>query len=82
MPFGLRNAPSVLLRMINVTLVGLVGICCVAYLDDILVSFPDETTHKQDLHKNFQALYICNLKLKRNKCEFSRAGHFFGRNYL
>ena len=70
MPFGLRNAPSVFQRMIDNTLVGLVGICCVAYLDDILVFSPDIQSHKQDLFKVFQALSVCNLKLKRSKCEF------------
>ena len=31
---------------------------------------PDEHSHKQDLFKVFQALSVCNLKLKRSKCEF------------
>ena len=54
MPFGLRNAPSVFQRIIDNTLVGLVGICCVAYLDDILVFSPDVYSHKQDLFKFFR----------------------------
>ena len=70
MPFGFRNAPSVFQRMIDDTLVGLVGICYVAYLDDILVFSPGLHSHKQDLFKVFQALSVCNLKLKRSKCEF------------
>ena len=31
---------------------------------------PDIHSHKQDLFKVFQALSVCNLKLKRSKCEF------------
>ena len=64
MPFGLKNAPSVFQRMIDNTLVGLVGIRCVAYLDDIFEFSPDIHSHKRDLFKVFQALSVCNLKIK------------------
>lgn len=37
MPFGLRNAPAVFQRMIDQVLGCLIGVCCVAYMDDILV---------------------------------------------
>lgn len=36
MPFGMLNAPAVFQRMINHLLGYLVGVCCVAYMDDIL----------------------------------------------
>ncbi|KAM0709942.1 hypothetical protein Q7P35_003986 [Cladosporium inversicolor] len=37
MPFGLTNAPATFQAYINRAMAGLVDICCVVYLDDILV---------------------------------------------
>jgi hypothetical protein len=37
MPFGLKNAPACFQRMIDNTLQPLLGKCCVAYIDDILI---------------------------------------------
>ena len=38
MPFGLKNAPSVFQRMIDNKVGPLLGSCCIAYMDNILVS--------------------------------------------
>ena len=69
MPFGLKNAPAVFQRMTK-TLGPLLGSCCVAYMDDILVFSPLEEQHKLDLEKVLSALSSQSLVLKRSKCEF------------
>ena len=56
MPFGLKNAPAVFQRMIDDTLGSLLGGCCVAYRDNILVFSPLEEQHKLDLDKELLAL--------------------------
>ena len=70
MPFGLRNAPAVFQRMIDTVLGMLVGVCCVAYMDDILVFSPSREQHTKDFVKVLSALSRHNLKLKPSKCEF------------
>ena len=46
MPFGLKNASTVFQRMIDDTLGSLLGSCCIAYMDDILVFSLLEDQHK------------------------------------
>ena len=70
MPFGLKNAPAVFQRMINNILGSLLGKCCIAYMDNILVFSPLEDQHKIDLEKVLTALSSRSLVLKRSKCEF------------
>lgn len=70
MSFGLKNVPLVFQRMIDNTLGSLVGSCCIAYLDNIIVFSPLVEQHKEDLKKAFEALNAQNLHLKPSKCEF------------
>ena len=56
MPFGLKIAPAVFQRKIDNTLGSLLGSCCVAYMNDILVSSPSEDQHKLNLEKVLLAL--------------------------
>ena len=56
MPFGLKNAPAVFQRIIDNTIGSLLGICCVAYMDNIVVFSPSEDQHKIDLKKVLLAL--------------------------
>lgn len=69
MPFGLKNAPAIFQRMIDMVLGPLIGKCCIAYLDNILIFLPNCQQHTKDLTAVFKRLYEFNLKLKLSKCE-------------
>src|SRR5258707_14934914 len=48
MPFGLSNAPAVFQQFINDVLEGLLDICVIGYIDDILV-YSDSLEEHKDL---------------------------------
>jgi hypothetical protein len=85
LPFGLCNAPSAFSRMLDVVLPPLeFGDCVVKYIDDILISSPDMTTHLVDLRRVFERLVSERLYPKLSKCEFGVhevefLGHVLGR---
>ena len=64
MPVGLRNAPAVFQRMINQVLGCSIGVCCVAYMDDILVFSCSKEHHTADVRKVLAALSKVWLHLK------------------
>lgn len=70
MPFGLKNAPAVFQRLIDAALGDLIGVCCVAYLDDILVFSDNEEDHAIHLQQLVQRLLDANLIIKYSKCQF------------
>lgn len=70
MPFGLTNAPATFQAYINRALAGLVDVCCVVYLDDILIYSDSHEQHVRDLHAVLERLRKFALYANRKKCHF------------
>ena len=86
MPFGLRNAPAIFQRGMEVILGGCYD-CSSPYIDDILVFSVNGVEHVKDLRKVLDALRRGGLTVKRSKCEFERStleylGHQIGNGTL
>lgn len=71
MPFGLCNAPATFQQLMETVLAGLVGECCLVYLDDILVIGETFEDHLNNLQKVFSRLKEANLRLHPKKCYFA-----------
>ena len=70
MPFGLTNAPATFQNYIHQALAGLVDVCCVVYLDDIIVFSKNKEDHMRDLASVMHRLLNAELFLKLSKCRF------------
>ena len=70
LPFGLTNAPAIFQRQMTKVLSGLIGKCCMCYIDDVIVFSKDEAQHAKDLASVFQKLREAGLQLKPSKCSF------------
>ncbi len=68
MPFGLANAPAIFQSYINRALVGLIDICCVVYLDDILIYSANPADHQRHVREVLERLRNFKLYLKLSKC--------------
>ena len=49
LPFGLTNMPAIFQQAMNKVLSGLIGKCCMVYIDDIVVHSRTEKEHTQHL---------------------------------
>ncbi|KAJ9543245.1 hypothetical protein OSB04_022952 [Centaurea solstitialis] len=79
MPFGLSNAPSTFMRLMNHVFKDLIGRCVVVYFDDILVFSQDITQHIRHLRDVFSILQNQKLFANQAKCHFlSREVLFLG----
>ena len=86
MPFGLKNAPAVFQRTMEVVL----GRCyeySAPYIDDIVVFSKDGVEHAQHLRNVFSELRKYGLTVKEAKCEFGKLkveylGHIIGGGVL
>ncbi|QRW10167.1 Transposon Tf2-7 polyprotein [Ceratobasidium sp. AG-Ba] len=70
MPFGLKNAPAVLQRMMNDIFRHLLGVTVVVYMDDILIFSEKEEDHAEHVKEVLKILRENNLYTKLSKCEF------------
>ena len=68
LPFGVSTAPGIFQNVMDQVLNGLEGVCC--YLDDILISSPDEVSHMKMLDEVLGRLARHNIKANRAKCVF------------
>ncbi|XP_024041854.1 uncharacterized protein LOC127898849 [Citrus sinensis] len=70
MPFGLSNAPSTFMRLMNHIFKPLIGRSIVVYFDDILVYSQDEKQHLEHLRQVFEILRNQKLHVNLKKCRF------------
>lgn len=86
-PLGLKNLPSIWTYSIERALEGLVGVCCIVYLDDILIFSSSYEQHLIDVDKVLEALWKANLRLSWKKCKWLHAevkylGHIVGQGNI
>ena len=63
LPFGVTSAPALFQRAMNQILSGLPGVRC--YLDDLLITGPDEQSHLRNLDATLQRLVEYGLKVRK-----------------
>ena len=69
-PFGLTNPPAAFQRWINKTLQSYIDICCIIYLDDVVIFSDDLEQHRKDVSAILRAIRDQGMKIKPTKCEF------------
>ena len=70
-PFGLCGAPAAFQRFINDTLGPWLGICCSAYLDDVIIyTNGSQSEHRDIVKKILRALADAGLQLDWDKSDF------------
>lgn len=77
-PFGLNNAPATYQRCIDVILMGLKGIDCLVYLDDMVCFSATMEEHARKLEAIFKRLEQANFKTQPEKCVFATDSRIFG----
>ena len=70
MPFGLANALATFQEFINYALQDLLDICCITYLDDILIYSDNDTECVEHVQAVLKYLQEYGLYVKLEKCKF------------
>jgi len=70
MPFGLCNAPAAFQGWINEVLMEHIDMCCIVYLDDVLIYSNTLQQHRKVVRYILEALRKSGMKVKPSKCEF------------
>jgi len=70
MPFGLCNASAAFQRWINEILKEHIDMCCIVYLDDVLIYSNTLQQHRKDVSNILEAIQKSGMKVKTSKCEF------------
>jgi hypothetical protein len=83
MPFGLCNAPTTFMRVMNYVLRPFLDDCVIVYLNDILIFRKSREDHVMHVKQVMDVLKKENLILKMSKCEFGKTslvylGHIVG----
>ena len=69
-PFGLKNAPNVFSKLMNIALSELLGSECLLYMDDIIVHSDTIENHINKIESIFKRLQEVGLTIKLEKCNF------------
>jgi transposase InsO family protein len=70
LPMGLKTAPAVFQRLMNLTLDDYLRKFVLVYMDDLIIYSKTEKEHFQHLRKVFQRMRTAGLRLKIEKCAF------------
>jgi len=70
MPFGLCNAPVAFQRWIHEVLMEHIDMCCIVYLDDVLIYSNTLQQQRKDVSNILEAIRKSRMKVKPSKCEF------------
>jgi len=73
MPFGLCNAPAAFQRGINEVLMEHIDMCCMIYLDDVLIYSNTLQQHQKDVSNILEAIRKSGMKVKPSNCEFHQS---------
>ncbi len=70
LPMGLKIAPAVFQRMMNMVFSDHIGKFMLVYMDDLIVYSPTAEKHLEHLEKLFSRMRHAGLRFKIDKCQF------------
>jgi len=73
MPFGLCNAPAAFQRWINEVLMEHIDMCCIIYLDAVLIYSNALEQHRKDISNILEAIRKSGMKVKLSECKFHQS---------